>query len=668
MAKFAFNLADIDETNGFLIRGIKIDPLFQDFAPVTGNNFSFTIASPKGDFNGDGIDDLLIESTVFLNNGNSEQETYLILGNNNFAQDFNVANLDGTNGLTIKNTDSVISTTSFSDLNNDQKDDLLLIVGDLLGETRNLVNYNIFGNDNPPAIFDITDINGENGFSVIDNNLSLVSFFFEKNINDDEFQDLAFIGTSESGEIRTKVIFGNSSYPVNFDISVLDGNNGFVVEGQNIITGGSIDVNQDGVGDLAFIDNTSPTIHILFGSNNFPATVDLKTLDGNNGFSLTETGINTSDRLVGGLLEDINGDGLGEIIVEKSVAEEEGGELEPNKVYVVFGQDEFTANFDLTSVDGSNGFEIDAPIEIEGIIDFNGDNLQDIIFDDTVTEGNKYVLFGSSNGYGEKFDLNSLDGTNGFVIENLSGSFQDRGDINGDGLDDAIFETVNNTTYVVFASDKEFEATLDVENSEANVLAIDSTDTAISSVLDINNDQKDDLVFSPVLDTESADGTATSSVLLGSEKFSDSLDVNINRFQNNDISGTYLFANEEESKSIRENFPNFSEEGLAFKVSDQPGNGLIPLYRFQSLITPGTYLFAGQEERESIKENFSDAFTEEGLAFYVYGAGTGLGREFIRFQNSDRPGTYLFAGQEEAESIIKDFPNFLEEGVAFEVL
>ena len=668
MAKFAFNLADIDETNGFVIRGIKIDPLFKDFAPVTVNNFSFTIASPKGDFNGDGIDDLFIESTIFLNEGNVEQESYLILGNNNFPQNFNVANLDGNNGLTIKNTGSVISTASFSDLNNDQKDDLLLIGGSLSGEIRNLINYNIFGNDNPPAIFNITDINGDNGFSVNDNNLSLVSFFFEKNINDDEFQDLAFIGTLESDEIRTKVIFGNSSYPVNLDISVLDGNNGFVVEGQNILTGESIDVNNDKIEDLAFIDNTSPTIHVLFGSKNFPPTVDLKTLDGNNGFSLTETGSNTSDRLVGGLLEDINGDGLGEIIVQKSIAEEEGGELEPNKVYVVFGQDGFTANFDLTSVNGRNGFEIDAPIEIEGTIDFNGDNLQDIIFDDTLTEGKKYVLFGSSNGYSEKFDLNSLDGANGFAIENLSGSFQDIGDINGDGLDDAIFETVDNTTYVVFAREKEFEATLDVENSEANVLAIESTDTEISSVLDINNDQKDDLVFSPVLDAESPDGTATSSILLGSEKFTDNLDVNINRFQNTDIPGTYLFANDEESKSIRENFPNFSEEGLAFQVADKPGNGLIPLYRFQSLITPGTYLFAAQEERESIKENFSDAFTEEGLAFYVYGAGSGFGTEFIRFQNTERPGTYLFAGQEEAESIRQNFPNFIEEGVAFELL
>ncbi len=667
MAKFTFNLADIDETNGLLIRGIKIDPLFENLSPITGNNFSLTIVSPKGDFNDDGIDDLLIESTVFLNEGNAEQESYLILGNSNFSADFNVANLNGNNGITIKNTDSVTSIASFSDLNNDQKDDLSLVVSSLSGETRNIVNYNIFGSDNPPAILNLADINGNNGFSVIDENLSLLPFFFEKNINGDEFKDLAFIGTSESGEIRTKIVFGKGSYPVNLNISILDGSNGFVVEGQNIITGGSIDVNQDGLEDLAFIDNTNPIINILFGSSSFPAIVDLTTLDGDNGFSLTDTSGSISDRLFGGLLEDINGDGLGEIIVQKSISPEEGEELEPNKVYVVFGNNSFGADFDLANVDGNNGFEIDAPLEIEGIIDLNGDNLQDIIFDDTVTEGKKYVLFGSSNGYDAQFDLNSLDGTNGFVIENLSSSFQDIGDINGDGLDDAIFETVDNTTYVVFGRNNEFEATLDVENSEANVLAIESSDTEISTVLDINNDEKDDLVFNPVLDSNSSDQTATSSILLGRETFGENLDVNINRFQNTDIPGTYLFASEEESRSIRENFPNFAEEGLAFKVSDKPGDNLIPLYRFQNLNTPGTYIFAEQEERERIKQNFSDSFREEGLAFYVYGAGSGLGTEFIRFQNEDRPGTYLFAGEEEAQNIRNNFPNFIEEGLAFEV-
>ena len=145
------------------------------------------------------------------------------------------------------------------------------------------------------------------------------------------------------------------------------------------------------------------------------------------------------------------------------------------------------------------------------------------------------------------------------------------------------------------------------------------------------------------------------------------LSFSINRFQNTAVPGTYLFAGESESETIRDEFTNFDEEGLAFKVAVEPGDDLIPLYRFQSNTTPGTYLFAGEEERTGINENFAEEFTEEGLAFYVYGADSNRGDLFYRFQNQDRPGTYLFAGEAESDNIRENFPNFIEEGAAFRV-
>ncbi len=162
-------------------------------------------------------------------------------------------------------------------------------------------------------------------------------------------------------------------------------------------------------------------------------------------------------------------------------------------------------------------------------------------------------------------------------------------------------------------------------------------------------------------------GSITISIFTGNNDDANSLNTTINRFQNANIPGTYLFAGEEESQGIRDNFPNFDEEGLAFNVAVEPGDDLIPLYRFQSTRTPGAYLFAGEEERQSINQNFAEDFNEEGLAFYVYGAGSGLGTTFYRFHNDNRPGTYLFAGPEEREGILDNFPNFTEEGIAFEV-
>ena len=146
------------------------------------------------------------------------------------------------------------------------------------------------------------------------------------------------------------------------------------------------------------------------------------------------------------------------------------------------------------------------------------------------------------------------------------------------------------------------------------------------------------------------------------------LSDSIYRFQSTTTPGTYVFVGEEERQSINQNFSdNFIEEGLAFRVENEPNEDLQALYRFQSRATPGTYIFAGEEERQSINENFSDNFIEEGLAFYVYDNGSGLGQEFSRFHNLDEPGTYVFATGAERDNILANFPNFVDEGFAFAV-
>ena len=140
----------------------------------------------------------------------------------------------------------------------------------------------------------------------------------------------------------------------------------------------------------------------------------------------------------------------------------------------------------------------------------------------------------------------------------------------------------------------------------------------------------------------------------------------ITRFQNSDRPGTYLFAGPDESEGIRDNFPNFDEEGVAFQVATEPGDDLIRFNRFQNSDVPGTYLYAGEEESIGIRANFPQ-FIEEGIAFYTYSGASDVGVDFYRFQNSDVPGTYIFVAGEERLNILANFPNFDEEGVAFKV-
>ena len=155
-------------------------------------------------------------------------------------------------------------------------------------------------------------------------------------------------------------------------------------------------------------------------------------------------------------------------------------------------------------------------------------------------------------------------------------------------------------------------------------------------------------------------------IAISATENSDTLNTPINRFQNSELPGTYLYAGEAESQNIRANFPNLIEEGQAFKVAVEPGDNLIRLNRFQNSDLPGTYLYAGEAESQNIRVNFPN-FIEEGIAFYVYDGAANLGVDVYRFQNQDLPGTYIFVTGEERQNILANFPNFVEEGVAFEV-
>ena len=82
--------------------------------------------------------------------------------------------------------------------------------------------------------------------------------------------------------------------------------------------------------------------------------------------------------------------------------------------------------------------------------------------------GEVYVVFGSYGGFDSPFNLSSLNGTNGFLMNGIDGrdfagtSVSNAGDVNGDGLDDILIgasgaDPNNNTdageAYVVFGCD-----------------------------------------------------------------------------------------------------------------------------------------------------------------------------------------------------------------------
>ena len=148
----------------------------------------------------------------------------------------------------------------------------------------------------------------------------------------------------------------------------------------------------------------------------------------------------------------------------------------------------------------------------------------------------------------------------------------------------------------------------------------------------------------------------------------DLLDDEIIRFRRLGDNPSYIFVAEAEAEFIRNDEDlsgAFEEEGVAFTASLEADDALIALYRFQSNNNPGRYIYVGEDERAAINETDNSSFTEEGLAFYVYGADASEATDFFRFRNLNSPETYLFATGEEAEQI-RNNNSFAEEGVAFE--
>lgn len=151
----------------------------------------------------------------------------------------------------------------------------------------------------------------------------------------------------------------------------------------------------------------------------------------------------------------------------------------------------------------------------------------------------------------------------------------------------------------------------------------------------------------------------------GSEGF----DVQYFRFQNSAVPGTYIFVEQNERAAILAN-PNlnfFVEEGNAFRVSANPGDGLVAVNRYSSTTNPGTFLFSTGSDFQSDSQINQSDFSLDGLAFYANGASSGNGDDYYRFENSNRPGTFLFAESVERASIIANFPVFEDQGTVWAV-
>ena len=106
--------------------------------------------------------------------------------------------------------------------------------------------------------------------------------------------------------------------------------------------------------------------------------------------------------------------------------------------------------------DGLNDFAIAAPFLNNG-----GNNL-----------GSVFVVFGQVGGFGQTFDVTSLNGQNGFridgdtdILQHRLVNIRDAGDVNNDGFDDILNSGVQTQSrHIVFGADQGFSPSLSLAN------------------------------------------------------------------------------------------------------------------------------------------------------------------------------------------------------------
>ncbi|TSE08870.1 HYR domain-containing protein [Aquimarina algiphila] len=478
-------ISGIDETNSFVVEGENEQ-----------DDLGYSVKD-AGDVNGDGISDIII-GAPFVDSGSIEDvgEAYVIFGGSGVSStSFDITSLNGTNGFIIRGTNQNdrlgTSVSTAGDFNDDGVDDIIIGSSSFPNVGNTIV---IFGTNTVfSSLYTISDINAGNGIIISgegsDNFGESVSFAGD--VNDDGVDDVTinaplYDGSGFRNNGRTYVIFGSSTI-TNIDVSALDGNNGFVINGFPQNDSGSQskvsdagDIDNDGIDDIILgfpgydegSNLSTGRVCVIYGNSiGFSASLNLLSLDGSNGFSILGEEANTALGFSVGAAEDFNNDGINDFIVG-APRKDVNTIRDIGEAYVIYGRGSFPSTFNSSDLNGANSMTIrgiqrpdyirnsgfnNLGYAVDGLHDINDDGISDIIVSATGggagNQGGAYVIFGSSSNP-DIINAGEVFGNVGYQVfederfsrQRFGQSVSSIGDFNADGINDFIVGAIRSAT------------------------------------------------------------------------------------------------------------------------------------------------------------------------------------------------------------------------------